>query len=78
MSSRIISDETKQKISDAHIQRLSDRESDEYLDVVDNISRAAAKSKGIETDPVSPMRYSEYVDDHRQVIDGDYWIDDGY
>jgi hypothetical protein len=77
-SDRKVSEETKQKISDTHIQRFSDRESDAYLDTVDNVLKAAAKAKGIDTTPVPPQIPNRFIDDHREVIDGDYWIEDGY
>lgn len=78
MSSRIISDEHKQNLSDAGLKRYEDKTSDEYLNTLDNLKAATLKSKGINPDPIPPQFRNEYIDDNHFVSGGDYWtvIDD--
>ena len=57
---------------------MADREGDTYLDTLDNIAKATAASKGIDTTPVPPQIHNRFIDDHHEVIDGDYWVEDGY
>lgn len=78
MSSRIVSDETKQKHSENNKKRYEDKTSDAYLDNLENIKAAAKKSKGINPDPIPPQFRNEYIDDNHFVSGGDYWtiIDD--
>jgi hypothetical protein len=75
---RIRTDELKQNISKAHIERLADRTSDAYLDQLEAVKTAGLASKGIINTPVAPLLQNQWIDDHREVIDGDYWIEDGY
>jgi hypothetical protein len=75
---RIITDETKQKLSDSGKARYEDKTSDDYLNTVENVKAAALKSKGINPDPIPPQFRNEYIDDNHFVSSGDYWtvIDD--
>jgi hypothetical protein len=45
---------------------------------VDNLRAATAMSHGVDTRPIAPMIPNNHIDDHHEVIDGDYWIEDGY
>lgn len=76
--SRVITDETKEKLSVTHTKRLADKTSETYLAAVDNLRAATAMSHGVDTRPIAPMIPNNHIDDHREVIDGDYWIEDGY
>lgn len=75
---RIRTDAYKESISKAHTERLADRTSDAYLDQAEIAKAAALASKGIINTPVSPQLQNQWLDDHREVIDGDYWVEDGY
>ena len=77
-SDRVYDEQTKQKIRDSNKARLADRSSDAFLEAMDNLRAATAKSHGIETTPVPPQIPNRMIDDHHEVIDGDYWVDDGY
>lgn len=77
-NARKASADTKQKISDSNRARLADKTSDAYLEAIDNLRAATAMSHGSDTRPITPMRQNQWLDDHREVIDGDYWIEDGY
>jgi len=67
-------EETKKKISEKNIERLSDKTSDAYLDQVAAAKGATAKSHGIETTPVPPQIQNKFLDDNHFVESGDYWI----
>ena len=68
---RVVSTETKAKLSEAGQKRYEDRTGDEYLDAVDNLKAATAASKGRDTTPIPPRMRS---DRSGETIDGDYWV----
>jgi hypothetical protein len=76
--SRVTTEETKEKLRITHTERLADKTSETYLAAVDNLRAATAASHGVDTRPISPLLQNQWIDDHREVIDGDYWIEDGY
>lgn len=69
--SRVTSEETKAKLSEAGLKRYEDKSGEQYLDAVDNLRQATAVSKGRDTTPIAPR----LRDDRRgETIDGDYWM----
>lgn len=76
-NSRVHSAEHKQHLSTVMSDRIATDE-DLRLNMLDNARKGQLASKGIVTDPVPPQIENRWLDDHREVIDGDYWIEDGY
>lgn len=76
-NSRVHSEEHKQYLSKKATERLANDE-DARLEQKDNARKGQLAAKGIITDPVPPQIENRFLDDHREVIDGDYWIEDGY
>lgn len=74
---RVISKEQREIISKASREWHS-RDTQEVIDHKNQLRDSALKSKGIETDVLPPMIQNRWLDDHREVIDGDYWIEDGF
>lgn len=76
-SDKKVSEETKQKLSEAGLKRYEDKSSDDYLNTVDNLRQATAVSKGRDTTPVPPR---QRIDRSGETIDGDYWmpVDDSW
>jgi hypothetical protein len=60
-----------EKIRESNKARVADRTSDAYLDAVDNLRAATAKSKGRDTTPIPPRQRSDRAG---ETIDGDYWV----
>lgn len=76
-NARTFTPEQKQNLSDKAVERYYTDE--EYrLNNMDHIRQAINASQGIITDPVPPQIENRWLDDHREVVDGDYWIEDGY
>ena len=68
---RVITDDTKQKLSEAGLKRYEDKTSEEYQDTVANLRQATAVSKGRDTTPIPPR---QRPDRSGETIDGDYWV----
>ena len=69
--SRVTTEETKAKLSEAGLKRYEDKSGDQYLDAVDNLRQATAVSKGRDTTPIPPRQRPDRAG---ETIDGDYWV----
>jgi hypothetical protein len=67
----VVSDETKQKLSDSGKARYEDKTSEDYLNTLDTLKQATALSKGKDTTPIPPR---QRPDRSGETIDGDYWV----
>lgn len=76
-NSRVHSEEHKQHLAKKSRDHLLNNE-DARLDNLDHLRKAQNAQQGIVTDPVPPQVHNRFLDAHREVVDGDYWVEDGF
>lgn len=76
-NSRVHSTEHKQHLSAVMVNKIATDE-DYRTNLMDHSRKGILASQGIITDPVPPQVENRFLDDHREVIDGDYWVEDGF